>query len=264
MLRRSDIFVRLAAGLALLVIWECVAGVVRDPRLAPHLWELFTLSFPSFALFNGGQDDYREAARMLAGCAKSTVWRALAGLALGGISGILAGLAAHFFRDQRGAHKLLLGLVRSAPLFSLLPLWLYWFSGSQLGIVSYVSFAVFVFVATGCYEAILDVPQSLLWQARLLGATRLTLFRTVVLPAISPRLARTFRWVTGLLLAFSLGAEYLSSDSSGLGWLVYRSYLYANVGQLLVLAGVYAMLGGLFIQVFDWALTRITILNHSA
>jgi len=264
MLARSEFSIRLSVGLAMLIIWECVASLVGNPRLAPHSWQLLTLSLPSFALFNGDiQIGYLNSFKILIGSALITITRALAGLVIGGIAGVLIGLTAHFYQDQRKSQKILLSMIRSAPLFSLLPLWLYWFTGNQAGIVSYISFAVFVFMATSCFEAILDVSQSYIWQAQLLGANRKQIFIGILLPAIAPSLAKSFRWIIGLLMAFSLGAEYLSSDSSGLGWLVYRCYVYSNCGQLLILCAIYALLGGMLIGVFDRFLFRLQIFNHT-
>ena len=68
------------------------------------------------------------------------------------------------------------------------------------------------------------------------------MFRTVYAYATMPELTGSLRNVIGLCWAFSLGAEYLAADS-GLGYLVYQSYLYADMGKMIVLAVLYAVLG---------------------
>src|SRR5258708_37037297 len=122
----------------------------------------------------------------------------------------------------------------SIPLFGLMPLFVYWFAGRELGIVLYVIIAVTLITATATYEAALNVPRQFQWHAALARAGRMEILRTVIFPAILPELGLTMRWALGLVWAFTLGAEYLSSDSSGCGYLVYVSYLYADVGKLLV------------------------------
>ncbi len=264
MLKPNHSHIRLLAVMLLFGIWEMVALVVDNPVLAPHIWQLITQSYPSFALFVGAPpDDFVQATKTLFTNAFYTAMRALAGLGIGSIFGVLAGLASHFFQRSASANKWILSIIRNAPLFAMIPLWLYWFSGSEFGIISYIAFAVFVFVSTGCYEAVLNIPKPLIWQGRLLGANRMSLFRTVVIPAILPELANTFRWIAGLTLAFSLGAEYLSSNSAGLGSLTYRAYLYANVGQLLILATIYWIGGTCFLLLANFLSARFKTINQS-
>lgn len=254
---------RTIAALLAVFLWEVLATMTDDPRLAPHVWELVSTSYPSFALFAAGrQPDFGQATSVLVSNLVITVTRALIGLVVGTVLGLLAGLLVHFFPHQRRSSKFLLEIIRTAPLFSLLPLWVYWFAGSELGIISYIAFAVFMFVSVGCYEAVLNVSESLVFQARLLGANRPVLFRTVLLPSILPDLARTFRWIVGLLFAFSLGAEYLSSNSLGLGALAYSAYLYANVGQLIVLGMIYIGLGGILLSFTNSVSNSIYLLNQ--
>jgi ABC-type nitrate/sulfonate/bicarbonate transport system permease component len=119
---------------------------------------------------------------------------------------------------------------------------LHWFGGREIGIYLYIAFAVFVIVATNTYEAIFNVPKFYFYQARVLGATKFQIFRTVVFFAIQPEMIGSLRNVLGLCWAFSLGAEYLSARS-GIGYLIYQSYLYADMGKLIVFAGIYAIYG---------------------
>ena len=145
------------------------------------------------------------------------------------------------------------------PLFSLVPLFTYWFSGREIGIVSYVIVAVFLMVAVASSEATANVPLRFVWQAALAGAGPFVTVRTVIFPAIVPEMVLTFRWVIGMSWAFTLGAEYLASHSSGLGFLAYQSYLYADIGKLIVLAAVYAVLGGASLAGFDLAVGLVVV-----
>ena len=106
----------------------------------------------------------------------------------------------------------------------------------------YISFAVTVIVATNAYEAVSNVPPDYAYQSQLLGASRLQVFTTVYMPAIGPEMIGSLRNVLGLAWAFTLGAEYLSA-SSGLGYLVYQSYIYSDMGKLIVFALLYGFYG---------------------
>lgn len=144
---------------------------------------------------------------------------------------------------------ILLVLLRSLPLFGLIPLFVLWFGGSESGVWAYIGFSSAVVVATGVHQAIANVPHAYLLQARLLGATPLQRFVTVVLPAITPEVMGTARNVLGLAWAFSLGAEYTASRD-GLGHLVYLSYTYADMGKIVAMACVYCASG--LLVFFAW------------
>ena len=105
-----------------------------------------------------GEPDYAEATGTLLHHAAHTVRRAGLGLALGGGLGVAAGLAVFCLRTQCRAALALLSAGKSVPLFSLVPLFIYWFSGRELGIVCYVAVAVFLVVAVASLEAAANVP----------------------------------------------------------------------------------------------------------
>jgi sulfonate transport system permease protein len=247
-----------------LVLWQLVSLFVNNQRLFPGVDYVLSHSLPSIAVFAENQNEnYAVAFQVIALNSGYTFVRLLCGLSSGICLGILAGMGIHFFRKSHAANVLALTIVRSVPLFALIPLFLYWFGGKEMGIYLYITFAVTVIIATNTYEAICNVPVDYCNQARLLGASHFQVFRTVYTYAIGPELIGGLRNVLGLAWAFSLGAEYLSAHS-GLGYLVYQSYLYSDMGKLIVfvlLYGIYGVLGHLCLgRLFDrlrrWQVTE--------
>ena len=234
----------LKAILALVILWETFAFGMRNPRVAPHIPELITVSFPSFSLFSGVREpDGLAAAILLIRASFATLCRVFLGFAFGTLLGLALGAVPFLLPGQRRSSKWLLAALRSIPLFALLPLWVYWFSGSEFGIISYITFAVAVFIGTGVYEGMAQTPRHWLNHATVLKASSLFAFKHIILPGALPAILHQVYWVSGLLPAFCLGAEYTGSALSGLGGITYQSYLYANVGQLLILALIYLFLG---------------------
>lgn len=234
---------QLASMLLLLVAWQLLSLAINNARLLPGIDYILFHSLPGIAQFAGNpQEDYPGALQVILVHTGHTLMRLLIGLFCGTVSGIIIGMAIHFFHLSRNANEIVLAIVRSIPLFALIPLFLYWFGGKELGIYLYIWFAVMVIIATNCYEAICNVPPEYSNQARLLGASRLQIFASVYAPAIGPEMIGGLRNVLGLSWAFALGAEYLSA-SSGLGYLVYQSYIYSDMGKLLVFAFCYGVLG---------------------
>lgn len=247
----------IVAGIAALAVWEFVGRLYGEPLLLPWPSHIILYSFPSLAIFGGAvEPDGPIALAAIASNLAITVSRILVGLAIGASVGFLLGLASYMLGRHCAREPLLLVLLRSLPLFALIPLFVLWFAGSETGVWTYIAFAVCVVVATGVHQAIANVPRQYLIQARLLGASPTQRLITVILPAMMPELAGTARNVLGLAWAFSLGAEYTASRS-GLGYLVYLSYTYADMGKIATLAAVYCLSGIAVYAVWNRAAIRL-------
>lgn len=211
-------------------------------------------AYVSFGAYSrDGSLDARSATQVLLINSAYTLRRLAIGLFVGGVLGTSLGLLANPFAAAKPAVGWFILLLKSLPLLGLIPLFVCWFSGRELGVIIYVSFSVLVVVATAVYESTSRIRRELLFQAKMLGANRKNVVASVVIPSILPDAYSSFRWATGMSLAFTLGAEYTSSGDYGLGVIAYRGYLYANTPQLLVLAFVFFALGLLLLALVDYA-----------
>jgi ABC-type nitrate/sulfonate/bicarbonate transport system permease component len=237
--KSSTIFVIFAAG----ILWYVLSIIVSDPKLFPGPLFLLNESFPSVALFgNSRNPSYWGSLYVLFNNSLATISRIIIGLPLGVFAGILIGLGIHYFPSFRKGNSILLAAAKNIPPFALIPLFLQWFGGNNVSMVLYVAFAISLVTATNAYEAVFHISPSLVSFSRLLGADKLQTFTKVIAIAIQPEMIGSLRNVVGLAWAFSLGAEYMSA-SSGIGSMLSRSYLYGNMGQMMVFGIVYVILG---------------------
>ena len=240
--RKSRISIRLATWLICAAIWQCFALIQGKPKLFPTLENIVAVSLPEFSLFDPGiPPGVRGALIMIGGAAIQTIGRITVGLTMGSVAGFLCASGAYLIGANRQFSRMLLGVARGVPLLALIPLFMFWFGQRETGMYLYIAFGVFVVISAVLYEAFCNVPIQYLHEARLLRASRLRAFATVEFRAIQPQLISAFREIAGLSWAFSLGAEYLTARS-GLGYLVAQSYLYADMGKLLIMAAVYSIL----------------------
>ncbi len=237
-----NILLRLVCLAAILIVWQAFSVVIHDSRLFPGIDYVWQTSLPSIASFEGRDENIFTALLIVAKHAGITIFRIAIGLTFGYIIGTATGIAVYFFHQTRHANIFLLSAIRAVPLFALIPLFVYWFGGSEFGIYAYIGFGVFVIVATNTYEAVCNVSPDYVLQAKLLGANQIQTLLTIHMRAIEPEMLAAMRNVVGFSWAFSLGAEYLSS-TSGLGYLVYQSYLYSDMGKLIIFALLYGFLG---------------------
>ena len=242
-----------AGIVALLVFWQLCSWSIDDPKLLPSLGYVVQTSFPSIAQFRGKASSPWVATQILIVETLVTIVRISVGTVLGIIGGFSCGIGIYLVGFSRGGNALALAAVKSIPLLALLPLFLVWFGGGEVGTYSYITFCVFIVIATSTFEAIRNVRRDYVQQALVLGARRGRVFRTVFIPSVGPELAGSLRNIAGLVWAFSLGAEYLGANS-GLGYLVYQSYLYADMGKLLLFTCIYGILGSISIFLADPAI----------
>ena len=109
-----------------------------------------------------------------------------AGSSLGGVLGLALGLAVSWSPWSRRLVQLPTQFLRALPLLAMVPLFQLWFGTYFFGQVLFVAYGVGMIVFAGVVNAVRNVPQIYLDNARALGASRPHLYRTVILPAILP------------------------------------------------------------------------------
>jgi sulfonate transport system permease protein len=169
-----------------------------------------------------------------------TLMRIAAALPLGVTTGVTFALLVRLLDSPRGGSAIIMRAIQAVPLFALIPLFLQWFGGREIGLILYISLGVGAVASANAYNAVNNIKPEYIFQARLSGATVFKIITTVYLAAIQPEMVGSIRTILGFAGAFSLGAEYLASDS-GIGFLVYQSYLYSDMGKLIIFSAVYGV-----------------------
>jgi ABC-type nitrate/sulfonate/bicarbonate transport system permease component len=152
---------------------------------------------------------------LLAGTAR-TFGTMLAGLALGALGGLGAGIALGFSETLRRAAFLTIEMLRPIPSVALLPLSLLIFGFGYRMEVAVIAFATFWPSLILTQSAVAQIEPRLIEVARLMGLTRLQTAWKIVLPAAAPRLMTALRLAAGLALVVAVTAEIVSNPQ-GLG-----------------------------------------------
>ena len=238
----------------LIVAYEAFAWWVfsdnprRADRMFPRIEYVATVSFPEFATYYGfdeGLLGYRQnvgqALMVLFENALVTIRRLVIGLVAGIGLGIGVGLLVGMSRWARDVVLPPVLLLRTIPILALIPLFMFWFGAREIGILIFVSFAVFSMMIVNTLEAIRNVPPIYQDYARCMGATRRQIYRTVIVPAILPSLNGGIRVILGLSFAIVLAGELLATDS-GLGWLMILSERFFMIGRIVVIVVIFVIL----------------------
>lgn len=224
-------------------LWSLISQVVNNQKLFPSISHTLSVSLPSFSNFSfSGRFSTYEALLVISENTFISILRILSGGSVGTLLGIICGLMLHFFQLTRPAARVLLVGMRTVPLLTLIPLFLFWFGGKEIGVHIWIAFACFIVMATTTSDAVLNVSPTFICLAEKFGASRRKIFSTIILPAVLPEILTGLRTTLGLSWMFCLGAEYLVAQS-GLGFLVSQSYMFVDMGKLLLLLFLYGVLG---------------------
>ena len=188
-----------------------------------------------------------------------TIVRLYVGLLIGGIVGTLLGLAVSWSSWTRRLVDAPAQLLRTLPLLAMVPLFQLWFGTYFMGKVIFVAYGTGVIFFAGVVNAVKNVPQIYIDNALTLGASRLRLYRTVILPAIFPEFRSTVLLSLGTGWAAVLGAEYLGAQS-GLGYIIVYSEQFAYLDRMLFVALLfilyasitYALFNALSVRMLRW------------
>jgi len=208
------------------------------------------------AVAEGAPKTYLEALLAIVTNSFDTIVRLYVGLLFGSVVGTLLGLAVSWSRWSRRAVALPLQFVRSLPLLAMVPLFQLWFGTYFVGKVAFVAYGVGVIFFAGVVNAVKNVPQIYIDNARTLGASRLQLYYTVILPSILPELRATILLSLGTAWGAVLGAEYLGAQS-GLGYMIVYSEQFAYLDRMFVVALLFVIYASISYAIFNRVCMRL-------
>jgi sulfonate transport system permease protein len=259
----AAVFLSLAAVWQLLSILYPVEAAPGEPMIAG--WQvLFTSTFLSLADYwqgglgvssvaEGADRSYLAAFLSVLSHSLDTIGRLVIGLSVGGLVGLILGLAVSWARWTRRLFDWPLQFLRTLPLLAMVPLFQLWFGTYFVGEVMFVAYGITVIVFAGTVNAVRNVPQIYIDNARSLGASRWTLYRTVILPAIFPAMRSTILLSLGAGWGAVLGAEYLGAQS-GLGYIIVYAQQFAFLDRMFFIALLFI----LYTSISYWAISKLS------
>src|SRR5260221_4327680 len=138
-------------------------------------------------------------------------------------------------------------LARMLPLLALVPLFDLWFGNSEGGAVLFVGFVTFCVTFATTLGAIGTVPAYYEQYARSLGASRIRVYLTVILPAALPRINNGIVLGLGFSWGAVIAAEFLGLQY-GLGRIVLLAEQFNQFSLLALVAFIvvaYAVISNL-------------------
>jgi sulfonate transport system permease protein len=172
----------------------------------------------------------------------ATLWRVLAGFALGAGAGIALGALSGAVETVRRLLDPTLQALRAIPSIAWVPLFILWLGIFEASKVALIAVGVFFPVYLGVAGAILSVDRKLVEVGRVFRLSRAALARRILLPAVLPSTLIALRSGLGLGFMFVVAAEFMGA-SEGLGYLLVDGQQMGKPDQILAAIIAFALLG---------------------
>lgn len=251
---------------ALVLFWQLLsriytAEILPGVPMVPGWEVLFTRTFLSMADYwsgafgvastiDGAARSYPAAMLSVLSHSADTLVRLYVGLIVGALGGTFLGLAISWSLWSRRLLDLPVQLLRGLPLLAMVPLFQLWFGTYFSGKVAFIAYGVGVIFVAGTINAVKNVPHIYIQHATMLGASKFTVFRTVIIPAIFPELRATILLSLGTAWATVIGAEYLGAQS-GLGYILVYSQQYGYVDRMFFVALLFVVYASISYALFN-------------
>jgi sulfonate transport system permease protein len=237
---------RLISPVVLLVVWQLVsvAGLVSTRKLPPPTRVIGTAA----TLITTNSAAYGTLQHALL----ASLERMLVGFALGASVALALALVAGLSRAGEEAVDPLMQMIRTLPLFGLVPVFIVWFGIGQLPKLLLIALGAAIPLYLNTFSGIRGVDGRLAELGQVLGLSRRELIRHVVLPGALPEMLVGLRQSLGVAWLSLVVAEQLNTNS-GLGFMINQATQFSQNDVIFVVLLVYTILGLLT----DWLVRRV-------
>ena len=227
---------RLISPVAFIVAWqlESTANLISKDRLPPPS----TIWHTAITLITQNSPAY--------GTLQDAMWvslqRMVLGFVIGATAAIALALVAGLSRLGENAVDPLLQILRTLPLFGLLPLFIVWFGIGEEPKIILIALGAAIPLYLNAFAGIRSVDAKLIEAAQTLKLSKPRLIRHVILPGALPQTLTGLRQSLGVAWLALVVAEQVNANA-GLGFMISQATQFSRNDVIFVALIVYAALG---------------------
>jgi sulfonate transport system permease protein len=227
---------RLVSPLLFLAAWQAVSGfgIISPQKLPPptQVWHtavsLITTDSPAYGTLQGAMF--------------VSLQRVALGFALGAGAGLVLAVLAGLSRLGEDTVDPLMQMLRTLPLFGLIPVFIVWFGIGELPKVLLIAMGAAIPLYLNTFAGIRGVDAKLAEAGRSLGLSRAEMIRHIILPGALPQILVGLRQSLGVAWLALVVAEQVNA-SAGLGFIISQATQFLRNDMIFVALIVYCLLG---------------------
>ena len=227
---------RLISPVAVLILWQAVseAGLISRQKLPPptEIWQtavsLITTSSPAYGTLQGAMLISLE--------------RVAIGFAAGALAGLAIAIAAGLSRLGESTIDPLMQMLRTLPLFGLIPVFIVWFGIGETPKLTLIAIGAAIPLYLNTFSGIRNVDARLGELGQVLHLSKTELIRDIVLPGALPQVLVGLRQSLGVAWLALVVAEQVNANA-GLGFMISQATQFLRNDVIFVALLVYCALG---------------------
>jgi sulfonate transport system permease protein len=234
--RRRRAWFRIISPLAVLIGWQLVSmsGLISQQKLPPPS----TVFHTAVILITTSNAAYGT----LQGAMLVSLERVAIGFAVGGAAGLVLGVVAGLSRLGENSVDPLMQMLRTLPLFGLIPVFIVWFGIGQLPKILLIALGASIPLYLNTFSGIRNVDAKLAEAGQSLGLRRGETIRHIILPGALPQILVGLRQSLGIAWLALVVAEQINANA-GLGYIINQGQAFLNNSVIFVALLVYCVLG---------------------
>jgi sulfonate transport system permease protein len=227
---------RIVSPLAVLVIWQLVtvAGLVSASKLPPPT----TVAHEAVTLVTTNSPAYGTLQHALV----VSLERFAAGFALGAAVALLLAVPAGLSRLGEDVIDPLMQMLRTLPLFGLVPVFIVWFGIGQLPKLLLIALGTAIPPYLNTFAGIRGIDGRLIELGQVLGLRRSEKLRHIIVPGALPSVLVGLRQSLGVAWLSLVVAEQVNANA-GLGFMINQATQFLQNDVIFVALLVYTLLG---------------------
>ena len=227
---------RAISPLVFLAVWQLVSvsGLISPQKLPPPSTILHT----AISLITGSSAAYGT----LQGALLVSMQRVAIGFALGAAAGLILAVVAGLSRLGENSVDPLMQMVRTLPLFGLIPVFIVWFGIGELPKMLLIALGAAIPLYLNTFAGIRNVDGKLAEAGQSLGLTRAEMVRHIILPGALPQVLVGLRQSLGVAWLALVVAEQINANA-GLGFMISQATQFLRNDVIFVALLVYCVLG---------------------
>lgn len=182
----------------------------------------------------------------------------MSGFLIGMVVGLTLGLFMAYskaFMDTMGP---IMEFTRPIPVFAMIPLFMIWFGLGLWPQILLVALGVMGILGVQTYEAVKNMPIIFIRASQNLGASKFTIFRTIVLPYIIPNMIGAIRVAAATSWGLDVAAEFMGVQI-GLGYNMIVQQMYLNTPGIMAIVIIYSLLAIILDKIIAAIEKRLTV-----
>ncbi|TRY18220.1 ABC transporter permease [Tessaracoccus rhinocerotis] len=187
----------------------------------------------------------------------ASLQRVLLGFVIGSGLAIPLGFLMGWYKPFRAILEPWTQFFRTIPPLALIPLMIVLLGIGEVPKVAVISLAAFLVSIVATFQGVLNVDKTLINAGRVLGASDLVIFRSIVIPASTPFIMVGLRQGLGSAWATVVAAELIAAQL-GLGFMMQRAQIYYDLPTIFVGVVIIGLLGLVMDRVLLWADSVLT------